>query len=142
MRLRFPAAILATVFLAACSSSIAPPAATVGPSATTGPLSAAGLARQIPGCAVYPGDVMAPELQDVYCKMPDGEKFEIATFTSSSDEAQWIADGSIPDDPSATYPGCCVQGTGWAAAIYDPGDSMHWNFSPVLKALGGRRVSG
>ena len=124
-----PAAVLAVsaaVLLAACGGSGSSPA------------TAASLANRIPGCGalvVNTPPVMAR--QDVTCQMADGELIEIVTFASPAAETQWISDGGEPIAPDPVYAGCCVQGAGWAADVDAP-----YDFDPVVKALGGREVTG
>lgn len=130
MRARFPVVIFAAAFLAACSSGggSAQPAAAV-------------LARQIPGCSVYPWPTHGLEATLAACNMGEsGPQYVIATFSSSADEAQWIAnDGSDSTSEASTGQRCCVQGSGWAVAESPYPSSP--DFSPVLKALGGKQVS-
>lgn len=132
MRPRIPAAVLTVVLLtasAACSSASASP-------------SASSLAHKIPGCG-YVTTQTPPVIAktDVTCLMPDGLEYEVATFDTSTDETQWIAGGGSPSTPDAEYLGCCAQGNGWAADVYDPGPIGTYDFGPLLKALGGRHVS-
>jgi hypothetical protein len=131
-RPRVPAILAAGVVIAvtACGG---------GGTATT----AQSLAQRIPGCGpvvVNTPPVMAK--QDVTCLMPDGEQFEVVTFASSADEGQWIADGGYPSQPDPAYLGCCAEGNGWAAAVDATGPQGAYDLDPVVKALGGREVSG
>lgn len=133
MRLCFPAAIVAAVFLAACSSGTSPTP------------TAAALAHKIPGCTVYSWPSEGLAVQVAACNMPgavdNGAQYVIATFSSATDEAQWIANGGS-EGAGAAAPGslCCVKGDGWAAA--ESPNPQPYGFGPVLKALGGQQVSG
>ena len=132
MRPRVPAILAAGAVIAvtACGGG--------GSTATT----AQSLAQRIPGCGsivVNTPPVMAE--QDVTCTTTDNEQIEVVTFASSADETQWITDGGEPIAPDPVYAGCCVQGNGWAAAVAGPGGSGY-DLDPVVKALGGREVSG
>ena len=132
MRPRVPAilAVGAVIVLAACGG---------GGSGQT----AASLAQRISGCGFITAStppVIAE--QDVTCLMPDGEQLEVVTFASSASEGQWISDGGSPSTPDPAYLGCCVQGNGWAADVSATGPVGSYDFGPVVKALGGRQVSG
>jgi hypothetical protein len=118
-RFAVPAAL--ALLLAACSS----------PSA---PLTAGQMARKIPGahgCYANTPGVLA--IADETCYTPGGGTVDVITFTSGGDEVRWI-------QAQGAYHGCCVQGRLWAATFSSavPVDG----FAPVIRALGGRQVSG
>jgi hypothetical protein len=128
--------LLAAAVLAAALAACGSPAA---------PLTARELAAKIPGCAqavIATPSVM--EVQDVTCVLQDGAYFDIGTFASKQDEREWITDGGSPDSPDPAYPGCCIQGNGWAATVglasYTGPMTMY--LRQVVRALGGRIVNG
>jgi hypothetical protein len=128
-RLALTGAACAVLALAACGSG-------------GSPVTAASLAGRIPGCGSLITNtpaVMAE--QDVTCTTQDNEQIEVVTFATSADETQWISDGGYPAAPDPVYVGCCVQGSGWAAQINAAGNDGY-DFGPVLRALGGREVTG
>jgi hypothetical protein len=130
MRTRLAALAAITLAAAAACGSSAPP-------------TAASLAQRIHGCTGVTVNTPAVIVQqDVTCLMPDDEQFEIATFANSADETTWISDGGTPDYPAPGAFGCCVEGNGWAADVAESGVNDIYDLGPVLKALGGREVSG
>lgn len=120
MRIRLMAALLAAALLAGCSSAA--------------PLTAASVARRIPGC--HPrsfAGVSAYAEQEVTCDTHYASVW-VATFASASLERSWL----VMLGQQGGYG--CVQGSGWGAAVIAPQPSG----APALrvaKALGGRLVS-
>ena len=94
------------------------------------------LAGQITGCRHFvtqTPDVLASG--DVTCDPPGAGalgSIEVATFTSMRDERQWIRN-------QASQASCCIEGTLWAA---DYAYTQVDEFPLILKALGGRQVTG
>lgn len=115
--------ILAAVALALAACGSSPPA----------PLTAGQLAHKIPGCHGFLSrapDVLATG--DVSCTT-GGITDEVVTFASMGDETRWI-------QAQGAWYGCCVEGHLWAAT-YNSGTPVD-GFTPVIKALGGREVTG
>lgn len=134
MRLPASAAVLAAVALLAACGTSAPhhPA-----------LTAASLAHRIPGCAgITPGTPTSSEKQDVTCVMPDNAQVEIGTFATTADERKWVSDGGYPPAHDPVFAGCCIQGDGWAATVGFGSNGEVNDFPAVIKAIGGRQVSG
>lgn len=115
----FLAALLA---LAAC-----------GGSSTTTPLTASQLAHKIPGCHAFLNSTPSVlATGDVSCTT-GGVSDEVVTFTSMASEVKWI-------QAQGQWYGCCVEGHLWAATYNSPAPVN--GFTPIIKALGGREVSG
>ena len=128
VRCAVPAAF-AVIALAACGSSPVP--------AST----AAQLAGKIPGCTgLTVNTPQVSETQDVTCGLPDGVLVNLVTFPSPANETAWIASGGDPAVPDPIYVGCCIEGTGWAAAFSNAGAPGDWD--AVEHALGGKTVTG
>lgn len=109
------------LLLAACGSS------------TTAPLTASQLAHKIPGCHGFLAQ--APSVLatgDVTCSA-GGISDEVVTFASMGNEVRWIR-------AQGAWYGCCVEGHLWAAT-YNSGVPVN-GFAPVIRALGGREVTG
>lgn len=118
---RSAALVLLAAVLAACGS---------GPAQ---PLTASQLAHKIPGCHGFAsGTPSVLAVADVSCT--DGtETVDVVTFASTGNETRWI-------QAQGPWYGCCVQGHLWAAT-YNSGTPMD-GFAPVIRALGGREVTG
>lgn len=100
---------------------------------TSAPLTASQLAHKIPGCHGFLSrtpDVLATG--DVSCTV-GGITDEVVTFARMSDETQWITKQGL-------WYGCCVEGHLWAAT-YNSGTPVN-GFTPLIRALGGREVTG
>lgn len=138
MKRILPAA--AVLALAACGTPAAPHAHDTAQ--TPAHPSAMSLARKIPGvtgCQDATPD--ATSTGDVICNLPDGSQLELATFSASAAEDQWLADGGTGSPPDPSYAGCCIQGNGWAATVGAPDYAVKGSV-PVIAALGGRVVNG
>jgi hypothetical protein len=138
------AAVLALAACTTTATTAAPPphsGTATTPAGTAAP-SAMSLAQKITGATGCQAATPDPtSTGDVTCTLPDGSQLELATFTTSADETQWIRDGGtgLPPDPS--YAGCCIQGSGWAATVGAPAYVVRGSV-PVIAALGGRVVTG
>lgn len=116
------------VFLAAVALTLA----ACGSSSTT-PLTASQLAHKIPGCHGFLDNTPSVlATGDVSCNV-GGVSDEVVTFASMSSETRWI-------QAQGQWYGCCVAGHLWAA-FYNSGTPYN-GFTPIIKALGGREVSG
>lgn len=119
---RTAALALLVAVVAACGGTPAQPS-----------LTASQLAHKIPGCHDFLSrtpDVLASG--DVSCSV-GGTSDEVVTFASMSSETRWI-------QAQGAWYGCCVEGHLWAAT-YNSGVPEN-GFAPVIKALGGREVTG
>jgi hypothetical protein len=118
------------------------------------PPSARRLAARVSGCTrITTQKRVQMELQDVTCVFSgfDGP-VDIATFANSSDERRWIADGGSPGSPDPHYPGCCVQGSLWAATVdfnrmkaevgyWSALDPAGLDFDVIIDSIGGHQVN-
>jgi hypothetical protein len=124
-----PAAVAA---LAACGGSASPP-------------SASALAAKIPGCSYNAMSGQAPDVLstgEYYCNLQDGATVEIATFANTANEQKWILDGGSPISPDPAFAGCCIEGAGWAATVSSDIGMGAADQGYVIKAIGGKMVSG
>jgi uncharacterized membrane protein len=114
-----------TALLAGCGSSPASPS------------SARALILKVPGCSkpyAPSGGVAVQAQNELECRATHAT-VDLATFTSSGQETAWI---------TAQNAGTCetIQGHGWAAMLYPSVTDYCGLAAKVVKAVGGRVVSG